>query len=270
LLSPKVWKNSLNNGDEIMDTIATIIVTAFINIIITGIVTNLIFYRYQKRIEESFSEKLEQFRHGLQKLSTEHHVKFSRNYPKTVEVLETYNQRLYEYFQICHQLHLVIIKTIRGELLESTEIQGKREEFDRVVSDFSTYLPSVRLYLPNELIKELVKIADRADRLGMASMRLFERAKGPIEDIVREIRLLTILAQIPANNFVDSEKFPKHMIGYFSTMNEDDPNEDKLYKFTFKIDLEFISLLQRLEELYKSVTDTDPANSPATTRQVPG
>jgi hypothetical protein len=165
--------------------IALIIVTAFINLA----VSNFIFYRYQKKIENSFAEKLETFRANLQKSSTEHQVKFSRNYPKTLEVLETYHHKLQEFSQFFHQVHLFIIRAVRGTPLEDTEIQEKRHYFFRVFQDFTTYLTANRLYLPDEFIKEFEQMNDRAGILGMSSMSLFEQANNPIESIIDHINL---------------------------------------------------------------------------------
>jgi len=69
-----------------MDTISLIIVTAFLNAIITGIIANLIFYRYQKKIEDTFARSM-----------LEYQTKFVRNHEKTVETLDTVYKKFAEF-----------------------------------------------------------------------------------------------------------------------------------------------------------------------------
>jgi hypothetical protein len=76
-----------------MDTLAIIIVTAFLNIMISSIVTNLIFYRKQKDIELSFAKKLDEFKANLQKSLLEHQTKFVRNHQKRIEALESLHSK---------------------------------------------------------------------------------------------------------------------------------------------------------------------------------
>jgi hypothetical protein len=76
-----------------MDDITLIIVTAFLN----AAVSTGIFLRVQKNIELSFDQKLEKFKADLQKEVNEHQVKFSRTYPKTMEVLETITNKFRDF-----------------------------------------------------------------------------------------------------------------------------------------------------------------------------
>lgn len=60
-----------------MNDIALIIVMAFINIVVTRIISNLIFLRYQKMVEDSFAKSY-----------LEYQTKFVRNHEKQVGALE--------------------------------------------------------------------------------------------------------------------------------------------------------------------------------------
>src|SRR5215208_2984174 len=71
-----------------MDTISIIIITAFITSAITGIVSNFIFLRYQKRVENTFAQQLDEFRSNLQYSNFERQTKFARIHEKRVEALE--------------------------------------------------------------------------------------------------------------------------------------------------------------------------------------
>lgn len=65
-----------------MNTTETIILTTIINVIITGLVGGIIIYAIQKKIDAA-----------TQKSLFEHQVKFSRAYPKTLEVLDALYQK---------------------------------------------------------------------------------------------------------------------------------------------------------------------------------
>jgi len=60
------------------ETIATIIVTAFINIAISS----FLFYPYQKSIDLSFARKLKEFESSLQLSLFQEQTVFSKVYPK--------------------------------------------------------------------------------------------------------------------------------------------------------------------------------------------
>jgi hypothetical protein len=84
-----------------MDVIATVIATAFFNIIITSIVSTFIFYRYQKKIENSFAKSFLQYQ-----------TKFVRNHQKRVEALEAlynaYNALMDFYIQPLYNREKVV------------------------------------------------------------------------------------------------------------------------------------------------------------------
>ena len=126
-----------------MDTIAIIIFTAFANIIITSIVSNLIFYRYQKKIDAT-----------IQKSLFEHQIKFSRIYPKTLEVLETYNQKTLYCSRLSSKFGDEIIKAIsEKDTFQAEEIKTKHDELYGALVDFRKYIEDNRLHLPNALIE---------------------------------------------------------------------------------------------------------------------
>ncbi len=236
-----------------MDTITTIIVTVLANAIVTGIIVYLI----QKKIESSFVKKMEEFRANLQKSSAEHQIKFSRNYPKTLEVLEAYHQKLYECSRFCSQLHSRLLRALREkQTLEDKELLERKHQYFRIFMDFTTYLSNNRLYLPDEILRELEKIKSRAGVLGLISASLIELANDPIEDLVEYINLCSRFIGISTNISIEGDDVPKELKEeLLKKLEEAIPEENRVQMFTSQIDSEFTNLLQQSEQLYKSVAE---------------
>src|SRR3972149_615711 len=72
-----------------MNPIILMIVTVLANAIVTGIIVYLI----QKRIESSYTKKLEEFRARLQLSNFEQQTKFAKIHAKRVEALENLYQK---------------------------------------------------------------------------------------------------------------------------------------------------------------------------------
>ena len=117
-----------------MDTIATIVVTAFINIIITGIVSNLIFLRYQKKIENTFAKSM-----------LEYQTKFVRNHEKMVETLETIYQEYSEFrLETTNFLYDMVAPIKSGKKVNLSDIDNATRRSDEIFGYFeknSIYLP---------------------------------------------------------------------------------------------------------------------------------
>jgi hypothetical protein len=79
-----------------MDATVAILLTALVNIIITGLISGVAVYRIQRKIENSFAEKLERFKSDLAYSTFEQQTKFARLHEKRVQSLEA----LYEKYKI--------------------------------------------------------------------------------------------------------------------------------------------------------------------------
>jgi hypothetical protein len=145
-----------------MDTIAVIIITAFINIIISSIVSNFMFYRYKKRIETSFAESL-----------FEHQTKFERHHQKTSETLESlyqiiivisdkYEKTVYGctnfYKNNLEFIHFMDMQYLNLEMKDIEYLKSKSDEF-------SSCFNSNRLYLSPSSIRAIKSIHHRVDGL---------------------------------------------------------------------------------------------------------
>lgn len=145
-----------------MDTIAVIIITAFINIIITGIVSNLMFFRYQKKIESSFAQSL-----------SEHQTKFERQHQKAAETLECLYK---EIIVICDKYEQVVygVAAFYRENLEYLKTMNLRllgldmrdiEYLKSKSNDFYNYFDSNRLFLSPSSISTIKFIHLRVQTL---------------------------------------------------------------------------------------------------------
>jgi hypothetical protein len=163
-----------------VDTIATIVVTAFVNIIITGIVSNLVFYRYQKRIDSAIAKSL-----------FEHQTKFTQIHAKQVEALADLYQRFIVYKTDFNNMVAEATK-LEYNVDESGKGQfktWKKEEFDKRIStvlsakiggnrkkyeDFAMYFDNNRLYLSDRVCTEISSIFGRHDLLDFAMFVFFD------------------------------------------------------------------------------------------------
>ena len=79
-----------------MDTVTTIIVTVLGNAVVTGVIVFL----FQKRTENSFARKLEEFKAHLAYSNFEQQQRFSAMHPKRVETLEILYKKYYDFFEV--------------------------------------------------------------------------------------------------------------------------------------------------------------------------
>jgi len=150
-----------------MDTIATIIVTAFINIMITSIISNLVFYRYQKRIESSFAEKLEETKASLAYSIFEQQTKFTTNYARRVETLDTLYKKFVAYNNALEDL--VSTKTEFVEtIIEENEWNQKRDNVNKLLKDFGQYYKDNRLFLPALITENISELYSEAEMVSFA------------------------------------------------------------------------------------------------------
>lgn len=130
-----------------MDTTETILLTALINIIITGLISGVAVYRIQRKIDAAFQQSL-----------FEYQTKFVQIHAKRVETLEN----LYKKF-------LLYIKTfqfdmspeINAGLNDSSIDFSKYEEAKSYSDDAGKYFLNNRLFLPSDIVVEIEKIFHR-------------------------------------------------------------------------------------------------------------
>lgn len=123
-----------------INNIALIIVTAFINLA----VSNFIFYRYQKKIEDSFARSM-----------LEYQTKFIRNHEKMVETLEVIYQKFSE-------LRLETNRYIMNKILSSENdvdsVRGDLDDAFKKADDLFDYFVSNKIHLSSESLLEIGEV----------------------------------------------------------------------------------------------------------------
>ena len=148
------------------------ILTVLANAIVTGIIVYLI----QKRIERSYTIQMEEFKSNLQRSAVEHEIRFSKIYPKTLEVLEIYHQKLFYLSKLCFRAYMSIPEAEdNNQPLEPDDIQEKKKEIFEAIADVTNWYRDHRLHLPDSLTKEVGEITDKVVVLGAVSINLLER-----------------------------------------------------------------------------------------------
>jgi len=165
-----------------MDTITTIIITAFINIAISS----FLFYRYQKSIDLSFAKKLKEFEHKLQFSQFQQQTIFSKIYPKTLDVLENYHQKLLN----CTSLVSNHIITSIGASLQSKPLdKAKKLELENEVreakDDLDSYLEQSRLHIPDDILETVEQIHNKVLTFMSISRTLIGNPKKILPQLVR-------------------------------------------------------------------------------------
>lgn len=217
-----------------MNPITTIIVTVLGNAIVTGIIV----YFIQKKFEAK-----------LQKSLFEHQTKFSRTYPKTLEVLETLHQKLLNYSSSCSVLMYQIESKISGwqAILSDEEFRTKEQDLLTKFAGCSAYLDENRIYIPDRSIGELENIINELHALDFYRTVCTSFLEQPAEDfpiLVRDViagryslSFLRFINESPFQNINPKDKDAPIIL--IRTIR------DKVNK-----------LPERLEKLYKSVAET--------------
>jgi hypothetical protein len=114
-----------------IENIALIIITAFVNLAVSSI----LFYRYQKKIEDTFARSF-----------LEYQTKYVRNHEKAVETLEA----LYRQYLVFHGLYFDAVYAIEKSLV--TTFDELSVTVSSALTDFSAIFDNNRIYLsPNEI-----------------------------------------------------------------------------------------------------------------------
>src|SRR6266508_2411330 len=217
-----------------MNPTQTIIVTVLANAIVIGIIVYLI----QKRIESSFAKKLEEFKASLQKSSVEHQIKFSTTYPKTLEILETYRKKLVHYSNVLEKSHSTVNEELsKSEMLSDENCQRMIDEIYGALTEFYIYSQENRLYLPDELVLELIDISYKVESMNSVSVQLLYLPREPTEKYFDEVKRLSKLIHFPIALYYNQpeDEWADILIGH---------TQEEVEK-----------QIEKLEKLYKSVAE---------------
>jgi hypothetical protein len=209
-----------------MNPITLMLLTVVANALVTGIIVYLI----QKRIERSYTRQMEEFKASLQYSNFEQQTKFAKIHEKRVETLET----LYQKYSLIRDSFREII----GELniaenkykMEGSKYSPHRELLD----DFRFYFETNRLFLTPETSGEINEICLTAERVNVALRLLFVEHEKTSEAILW------------ANAYL-------HDLRNVDILNPKKPNYTKLLSQMYR---KIQEQTQRLETIYKSVADT--------------
>src|SRR5687767_4616927 len=112
-----------------MDTTQIIILTMIVNIIMSSLVGGIVIYVIQKKIDAT-----------IQKSLFEHQIRFSRNYTKTLEVLETCRLKFNEFSRACQQLRKEFVMVIVSqETISEEEIKEIKNNLVEKNREFVVY-----------------------------------------------------------------------------------------------------------------------------------
>src|SRR5688572_33354526 len=106
---------------EIIKALPNAIATAVVTVLLSGV----ILFLFQKKIEDYFARRLIKYSSDLQKELAQDQLRFSRNYPKTLDILKA----LYEKFTI-------FADTFSESLVAKNDFKAKREYASAKLKDF--------------------------------------------------------------------------------------------------------------------------------------
>jgi len=137
-----------------MDTTQTIILTSIVNIILTGLVGGIVIYVVQKRIESSFTKKLEEFKASLAYSNFEQQTRFVSAHTKRIETLQVLYKKLVLYSESYVEL---IWQTNRcyNSLQKTNSTPSDYERIFEKLIDFHMFHIENHLFLPDDVAKEI-------------------------------------------------------------------------------------------------------------------
>ena len=175
-----------------MDATEVILLTALVNIIITGLISGVVIYRIQRKIDSSFAEKIEKMRSNLQLSNFEQQTKFARNHEKAVEVLETLLQKFIDFKMGFNHMVLASQRTTfsleRAQtFLTEDDIDSKYEIFISIMD----YHARNRHVLPISTIIAIQKVFASVNTLFLLTRIAGEnyRTKLPLSEMIRFLYL---------------------------------------------------------------------------------
>jgi len=202
-----------------MDTVAVIVISALVNLLVTGLVGGIIIYRFQKEMDATYTKQMEEFKSSLQNISFEQQVKFEKLYPKRVGTLEVLCKK-YDIFSDALTGLIMLKGTMSAK--EQGEIQDK-------LNDFWKDYENNRLFLPLEMLNEITPIYFDSLNLINAIFLLSNR-----NYIFHNLAYIVQLTQ--QSNFLqdwfDNENIQKSMLHFVPVLINHSKALEKLYRIT--------------------------------------
>ena len=205
-----------------MDQITLLILTVVINALVTGTIV----FIFQKRIEASIAKK-----------DFEHQIKFSKLYPKSLDVIETYRQKLLNRrgtaFRYYTELSYMFF---RNEVDEKRFEESRRSALD-ASNEMQKHINDNIIYIPKRFLAEVNEIRMKARALSVPD--LIHELDGDMD--WKRKRFIDQL--IEATDSIDQ-------ISY-----DDEPNGATALVLLVRMNDKYNELIDRLEKIYKSVAD---------------
>jgi hypothetical protein len=224
-----------------MDTPLTatqiIILTSIIDAIISGLVGGIVIYVIQKRIENSFAQKLEQFKAQLQYSNFELQTRFTETFGKRVKALEILYQKLLDFQSIYFDTYMSIqFPEFPPKKVMATREGDKNDKFflANCLDGLWTCYDENRLFLTSEALQETSDI--------------FVKVVWLTELMSQSIWLINS-PSLGASKINEAIKISELNI---PEINIEEPNRDK---FLDELIHAMIVQVERMEKLYKSVAD---------------
>ena len=124
-----------------MNPTEIILLTALVNVIITGLISGIAVYRIQRKIDDKF-----------QRSAFEYQTKFTINHAKTVETLQTLYKRLSDYDESFADLISRSSLYCNSKSKENITKADCKKAWEKLV-DFRTYFWNNRLFLWNDTLQ---------------------------------------------------------------------------------------------------------------------
>lgn len=223
-LNPSQCEAGFFDYNENMDTISLIIITAFATTIINGIVSNFIFLRYQKKIEESFV-----------KSKLEFETKFIRNHEKLVQTLETIYQKYSEFRLEATRCLLDIISSLRGDEIfhkevNLSDIRKRLTEAFEISDKLFDYHIQHSLYLPTDISSEVGQILSRTKLIAALIEMGIRQIENPDFIEFESLELMMGIWQIEPNFDINKPSMEAFFEGIVTTLRDYSSSIEKHYR----------------------------------------
>lgn len=205
-----------------MDQITLLILTVAINALVTGTIV----FIFQKRIESNIAQK-----------NFEHQIRFSKLYPKSLDVIEIYRQKL------LHRRHAAFrYYTELSFMFYRNEVDEKRfEESRRIALDASEeverHISENIIYIPDRFVSEVNEINMKVRLLSTP-------------DLIYE---LDADIEWKKHSFIETLMEATDAIDQILYNNE--PNGTIALTLLSRMNDKYNEISERLEKIYKSVAD---------------
>lgn len=124
-----------------------IILAVVADLIVTGFIIGIVIYYFQKRIDAS-----------IQKSFFEYQTKYSRSYPKMLEIVDGFVQKYFELEGLLQQQRDLLFTPSKQSKNydEQIAVRGRIEQdTQNAISELQSYLAKNRMYLPDSTANEL-------------------------------------------------------------------------------------------------------------------